>query len=82
MNIKLLNIGFGNYLVMSKVVGIFSPDSAPMKRLREEYRKSDNLIDVTHGRRTRAVILTSSNHVVLSSIQTETIEQRIKSAQH
>ena len=78
MTTPLLNIGFGNYLVLSKIIGVFSPDSAPMKRLREEYRKSEKLVDVTHGRKTRAIILTSSNHVVLSSIQTETIEQRIK----
>ncbi|MGB2782443.1 MAG: DUF370 domain-containing protein [Atribacterota bacterium] len=72
----LVNIGFGNYINSARVITILSPDSAPIKRLKEEARAQNRLIDATYGRRTRAVIITNSNHVILSSIQPETIAHR------
>jgi hypothetical protein len=72
----LVNIGFGNVVAVSKVVAIVTPGSAPMKRLREEAKKEGRLIDATEGRRTRSIIVTDSNHIILSAIQAETITQR------
>jgi len=72
----LLNIGFGSTVVAERVVAIVSPNSAPMKRLKDEAREEKRLIDATHGRRTRSIIVMDSNHVVLSAIQAETISQR------
>ncbi len=74
---KLLNIGFGNSIVAERVVAIVNPSSAPMKRLREEAKHNSRLIDATQGRRTRSIIITDSNHVILSAIQSETIGQRL-----
>jgi regulator of extracellular matrix RemA (YlzA/DUF370 family) len=76
MEQSLLNIGFGNTVVAERVVAIVSPNSAPMKRLKDEARDEKRLIDTTHGRRTRSIIVMDSNHVVLSAIQAETISQR------
>jgi len=76
----LVNIGFGNFMNSTRVITILSPDSAPMKRLKEEARTEKKLIDATYGRRTRAIIITDSNHVILSSIQPETIAQRFNTA--
>lgn len=76
MEKALLNIGFGNTVVAERVVGIVAPNSAPMKRLKDEAREEKRLIDATHGRRTRSIIVMDSNHVVLSAIQAETISQR------
>lgn len=73
---KLLNIGFGNFVVNSRVVSIVNPSSSPMRRLREDARQEGRLIDATQGRKTRSIIITDSNHVVLSAIQPETIGQR------
>ncbi len=75
----LLNIGFGNTVVADKVVAILSPNSSPMKRVKDEAREDRRLIDATHGRKTRAVIVTDSNHVILSAIQPETISSRFES---
>ncbi|MCG2722429.1 MAG: DUF370 domain-containing protein [Thermodesulfovibrionales bacterium] len=72
----LVNIGFGNVVSAAKVVAIVTPGSAPMKRLREEAKKAGRLIDATEGRRTRSIIVTDSNHIILSAIQAETITQR------
>ncbi|MBI4689908.1 MAG: DUF370 domain-containing protein [Nitrospirae bacterium] len=72
----LVNIGFGNMVYASKVVAIVTPGSAPMKRLREEARKHGKLIDATEGRRTRSIIITESDQIILSAIQVETITQR------
>jgi len=72
----LVNIGFGNVVAATKVVAIVTPSSAPMKRLRDEARKAGRLIDATEGRRTRSIIVTDSNHIILSAIQAETITQR------
>ena len=76
MDQNLLNIGFGNTVVAERVVAIVSPNSAPMKRLKDEARDEKRLVDVTHGRRTRSIIIMDSNHIVLSAIQAETISQR------
>ncbi len=79
MEQSLLNIGFGNTVVAERVVAIVSPHSAPMKRLKDEAKDEKRLIDTTHGRRTRSIIVMDSNHVVLSAIQAETISQRYTS---
>ena len=76
MEQQLLNIGFGSTVVADRVVAIVSPNSAPMKRLRDEAREEKRLIDATHGRRTRSIIVLDSNHIVLSAIQAETVSQR------
>jgi regulator of extracellular matrix RemA (YlzA/DUF370 family) len=76
----LVNIGFGNVVIASKIVAVLSPSSAPMKRLKEEARESRKLLDATQGRRTRAILITDSNHVILSSVQPETIAQRLEFA--
>lgn len=76
MEQNLLNIGFGGTVVADRVVAIVSPNSAPMKRLKDEARKEKRLIDATHGRRTRSIIVMDSNHIILSAIQAETISQR------
>jgi len=76
---QLLNLGFGNTVVAKKVVAILSPNSAPMKRVKDEAKEAKRLIDVTHGRKTRAVIITESNHVILSAIQAETVSNRFES---
>lgn len=77
--LRLLNIGFGNSVVTSRVVSIVNPGSSPMRRLREDARNSSRLIDATQGRKTRSLIITDSNHVILSAVQTETISQRLES---
>jgi len=76
MDQNLLNIGFGNTVVADRVVAIVSPNSAPMKRLKDEAKDEKRLVDATHGRRTRSIIVMDSNHIVLSAIQAETISQR------
>ncbi|MBI4773674.1 MAG: DUF370 domain-containing protein [Deltaproteobacteria bacterium] len=73
---RLLNIGFGNSVVADRVVAIVAPGSAPMKRLREEAKKEKRLVDATQGRKTRSIVITDSNHIVLSAVQAETIAQR------
>jgi extracellular matrix regulatory protein A len=77
INHIMLNIGFGNIVAANRIVAIISPNSAPVKRLKDEARDEKRLIDVTHGRKTRSVLITDSNHVILSAIQTETISQRL-----
>ncbi len=73
---KLINVGFGNIVSGERIVAIVSPDSAPIKRIMQEAKDKGLLIDATCGRRTRAVIITDSDHVILSAIQTETIAGR------
>ncbi len=75
MNV-LINIGYGNTIMASKVVAILSPDSAPMRRLKDEAKERNMLIDATQGRKTRALIITDSDHVILSAVQVETLMQR------
>lgn len=76
VDLRLLNVGFGNSVVRDRIVAIVNPSSAPIKRLKEEAKENKNLIDVTQGRRTRSIIITDSNHVILSAVQAETIAQR------
>jgi len=76
MEKSLLNIGFGNTVVAERVITIVDPNSAPMKRLKDEAKKDNRLVDATHGRKTRSIIIMDSNHIILSAIQAETISQR------
>ena len=75
---KFINIGFGNMVAAERIVAIVSPDSAPIKRLVQDAKDEGRTIDVTCGRRTRAVIITDSEHVILSAIQAETIAGRLE----
>jgi len=77
MDIKLVNIGFGNIIAANRIIGIVSPESAPIKRMIQEARERRMLIDATYGRRTRAVIITDSDHVILSAVQPETVAHRL-----
>ena len=79
MSIKLINIGFGNIVSANRIISIVSPESAPIKRLIQETRERGYLIDATYGRRTRAVIITDSDHIILAAVQPETIANRINS---
>ena len=74
---KFINVGFGNMVAAERVVALVSPESAPVKRLISEAREGGRVIDVTCGRRTRAVIVTDSDHVILSATQPETISNRL-----
>ena len=76
MDIQRINIGFGNIVSANRVVAIVSPESAPIKRTISDARERGQLIDATYGRRTRAVIITDSSHVILSAIQPETVANR------
>ncbi len=78
MQVDLINIGFGNIVAGNRVIAVVSPESAPIKRIVQEARESGMLIDATFGRRTRAVIITDSDHVVLSAIQPETVSSRLE----
>lgn len=78
MGVKLVSLGFDNVVAANRVVAIVASDAAPIKRLREEARKNHKLIDATNGRRTRTVIVTDSDHIILSSVQPETVAARIK----
>ncbi|MDX2230195.1 MAG: DUF370 domain-containing protein [Leptolyngbyaceae cyanobacterium bins.349] len=80
MDIKLINIGFGNIVSANRVIAIVSPESAPIKRIITDARDNQHLIDATYGRRTRAVIITDSGHVILSAIQPETVANRFMSS--
>jgi regulator of extracellular matrix RemA (YlzA/DUF370 family) len=73
----LVNIGFGNMVSTSRIIAIVTPGSSPMKRLKDEAKKRGKLIDASEGRRTRSIIVTDSDHVILSALQTETITQRV-----
>ena len=74
---KLINIGFGNMVSADRLIAIVSPESAPIKRIIQEAREKGMLIDATYGRRTRAVIITDSDHVILSAVQPETVANRL-----
>lgn len=76
---KFINVGFGNMVSAGRIVAIAGPDSAPIKRLVQDAKEDDRVIDVSCGRRTRAVIITDSDHVILSAIQAETITNRLAS---
>jgi len=73
---KLINIGFGNMVNADRVIGIVSPDSAPIKRIVQDAREKGMLIDASYGRRTRSVLIMDSDHVILSGIQMESIAGR------
>ena len=74
---SLINIGFGNIVLSEKVVAVISPESAPIKRVIREAEEKGKLINATYGRRTRAVIVTDSDHIILSALQPETISNRL-----
>ncbi len=74
--LMLINIGFGNVVSASRVIAVVAPGSSPIKRMREESTERGKLIDATQGRKTRAIIITDSDHVILSALQVETITQR------
>jgi len=75
--VKLINIGFGNMVAAGRIVAIISPDSAPVKRIIQDARERGMLVDATYGRRSRAVIITDSDHIILSAIQPETVSHRL-----
>ncbi|MBQ4323701.1 MAG: DUF370 domain-containing protein [Clostridia bacterium] len=77
---QLINIGFGNVVAANRIVAIISPDSSPVKRLVQDARDKGTLVDATYGRRTRAVVITDSGHVILSALQHETIVNRVPGA--
>ena len=74
---KLINVGFGNMVSAGRLIAIVGPDSAPIKRMIQEARDSGDLIDATYGRRTRAVLIMDSDHIVLSALQPETVAGRV-----
>lgn len=82
MDIKLINIGFGNIVSANRMVAIVSPESAPIKRIIQEARERGMLIDATYGRRTRAVIVTDSDHIILSAVQPETVAHRLNNKEN
>ena len=75
---KLINIGFGNMVSANRLVAIVSPESAPIKRIIQDAKDRGTLIDATYGRRTRAVLVTDSDHVILSAVQPETVANRLR----
>jgi regulator of extracellular matrix RemA (YlzA/DUF370 family) len=75
----MMNIGFGNYVNLDRVLSVLDPGSAPMKRLREEAKQSKKLVNATYGRRTRSIIITDSDHIILSALQPETVVNRLSS---
>ena len=77
---KLINIGFGNMVSANRLVAIVSPESAPIKRIIQDAKDKGTLIDATYGRRTRAVLVTDSDHVILSAVQPETVANRLTTA--
>lgn len=76
--VKLINIGFGNIVSANRVVAVISPESAPIKRVIQEARDSNILIDATYGRKTRAVVIVDSGHIILSAVQPETVAGRLE----
>jgi regulator of extracellular matrix RemA (YlzA/DUF370 family) len=75
--VRMLNIGYGNLVIASRVIAVVSPQSSPMRRLREEASNRGKLVDATQGRRTRSIIVTDSDHIILSAINPETIASRL-----
>ncbi|MBF0409122.1 MAG: DUF370 domain-containing protein [Candidatus Riflebacteria bacterium] len=75
--LRLLNVGFGNFVLVSRIVAIVGPGSAPMKRMKEEAKEKGKLVDATNGRKTRAIIVTDSEHIVLSAINPATAAMRL-----
>ena len=77
MDIKLVNIGFGNIVAANRIISIISPESAPIKRIIQEARDKGMLVDATYGRHTRAVVVVDSGHIILSAVQPETVANRL-----
>lgn len=77
MDIKLVNIGFGNIVAANRIISIISPESAPIKRIIQEARDKGMLVDATYGRRTRAVVVVDSGHIILSAVHPETVANRL-----
>jgi hypothetical protein len=75
--VKLLNIGYGNLVVASRIIAVVSPSASPVRRLRDEARERGKLVDATQGRKTRSVIVADSDHVILSAVQAETLAMRL-----
>jgi regulator of extracellular matrix RemA (YlzA/DUF370 family) len=75
--VKLLNIGYGNLVVASRIIAVVSPNASPVRRLRDEARERGKLVDATQGRKTRSVIVSDSDHVILSAVQAETLAMRL-----
>ena len=75
---QLLNLGFANLVVAPRVVAVVNPASSPMRRLREDAKQANRLIDATQGRKTRSIVITDSNHIILSAVQAETMRQRFQ----
>ena len=80
MDGRMINVGFGNSIVASRILAVVNPHSSPMKKLKDEAKRNSRLLDVTEGRRTRSIIILDSNHVILSSVQPETITLRFAPA--
>ncbi len=78
---QLLNVGFGNTVSIQRIVAVINTGSSPARKLKELAKKNGKLVDVTEGRRTRSIIIMDSDHIILSSVQTETISQRMLAAQ-
>ena len=78
MSNRLLNVGYGNVVAAARVVAVVSPDSAPMKRLKDDARERGKLVDATQGRRTRSILVTDTDHVILSALSAETIAERLE----
>ena len=74
----LVNVGFSNYVLAARVIAVVNPGSSPMRRLREDARTEGRLVDVTQGRKTRSIVVTDSNHVILSAVSVETLGQRFQ----
>ena len=79
---RLLNIGFGNYVVLSRIIAVLPAGSSPAKRMKDEAKASGKLIDASQGRKTRAIIVTDSDHIILSGLQAETITNRVNTDNH
>lgn len=78
---NLINVGFGNVVVAERIVAVILPSSSPARRLKDDAREGGRLVDATQGRRTRSIIVTDSNHVILSAVQVETLTQRLGAGQ-
>lgn len=79
---KFLNVGFNNFITTKRIIAILEPGSLPMKRLREKTLELNHLVDVTHGRKLRSVIVTDSNHLILSALGTVTLQERLYDKTH
>jgi len=78
---QLINIGFGNTVMVERIVAVINTGSSPARKLKEQAKKAGKLVDVTEGRRTRSILVMDSNHIILSSVQPDTISQRLASLQ-